>query len=137
MPPKQTLPDWAMPLMFGTLISVLAWIAVTLQSMSNTLAVAVTKVEDHDRRLSNLETLYMNKGGWRMGILPRTFKFKTKHNVMFRRLHRVLTVRLVKGDAFDSGSWYYEVFRLDGSMAIVPYEGTIAIVGRLVNFERT
>lgn len=64
MPPKQTLPEWAMPLMFGTLISILAWIAVTLQSMSNTLAVAVTKVEDHDRRLSNLETLYMSgKGG--------------------------------------------------------------------------
>lgn len=64
MPPKQTLPDWAMPLMFGTLISILAWIAVTLQSMSNTLAVAVTKVEDHDRRLSNLETLFMSgKGG--------------------------------------------------------------------------
>jgi hypothetical protein len=63
MPPKQAMPDWAMPLMFGTLISILAWIAVTLQSMSNTLAVAVTKVEDHDRRLSNLETLYMQHGG--------------------------------------------------------------------------
>ena len=63
MPHKQTLPDWAMPLMFGTLISILAWIAVTLQSMSNTLAVAVTKVEDHDRRLSNLETLYLNNRG--------------------------------------------------------------------------
>lgn len=63
MPPKQTLPEWAMPLMFGTLISILAWIAVTLQSMSNTLAVAVTKVEDHDRRLSNLEQLYMKSGG--------------------------------------------------------------------------
>jgi len=71
-----------------------------------------------------------------MMILPRTFKFKTPHNVFFRRLHRCLSVRLVKGDGFDSAGWHYEVHRVNGSMAIVPYAGTVAIVGKLVNFER-
>jgi hypothetical protein len=66
-----------------------------------------------------------------MLVFPRTFKFKTPHNLIFRRIHFVASVHLVTG---VDGLRYYEVVKLNGATAIVPYSGTVVLVGRKVNF---
>ena len=46
--------------MAAAALALLGWIGTTLYQMSSTLAVAVTRIEDHDRRLTNLETLFLD-----------------------------------------------------------------------------
>lgn len=50
--------DWLVPALLGACVGVLAWMAITLYDISGTLRVSVYRIEEHERRLSNLETLY-------------------------------------------------------------------------------
>ena len=68
-----------------------------------------------------------------MGVLPRTFKFKVPHAAFYRRIWRVKTVKLVVG---TDGIWCYEVTKMNGAQAVVPYTGTVALVGRKVEFTK-
>lgn len=68
-----------------------------------------------------------------MGVLPHTFKFKTNHNIFFRRVHRVAAVRLILG---QEGVYVYEVTRVDGSLVYVPYTGTVAFIGKKIHFTK-
>ncbi len=47
--------------MAAAALALLGWIGANIHQMSATLAVAVSKIEDHDRRLSNLETLFLGR----------------------------------------------------------------------------
>lgn len=41
--------------------AVISQMAASLEETSRSLAVAVSKIQDHDRRLENLETLYLRR----------------------------------------------------------------------------
>lgn len=51
---------WLIPALLMTLIGILGWMALTLQDMSRTLAVAAYQIQDHERRIENLETLFLH-----------------------------------------------------------------------------
>lgn len=55
----EKLTEWMIPGLLVVLVAVLSWMAVTLNDISRSLAVATTRIEDHDRRLANLEALYL------------------------------------------------------------------------------
>ncbi len=50
---------WLIPVMLAALLGVLGWMATNIAEISKTMSVAVTRVEDHERRLANLETLFL------------------------------------------------------------------------------
>ncbi len=64
-----------------------------------------------------------------MFTLPRTVKFKCPHQVMFRRLHGVLSADLV---TTECGLTFYELHKANGVVAVVPYTGTVIVFGRKV-----
>lgn len=51
----------------GMLLSVIAWqitrVVETLEDIDKSLAVAVQRIEEHERRLQNLETLFLKPSG--------------------------------------------------------------------------
>ena len=53
------MPDWLIPGLLSLLLAVLSWMASSVHDMSSTLAGAVNEIKDHDRRLENLETLFL------------------------------------------------------------------------------
>lgn len=55
------VPEWLLAALLSVLIGILGWIGSTLHEMSNSLAVAVTKIDDHERRLNSLEDEYLNR----------------------------------------------------------------------------
>lgn len=59
-----------------------------------------------------------------MLVFAKTFKFKTSHNLFFRRLHRVASV--VRDDA--RGVWC--VTKVNGVYLEVPQCDTIVMLGR-------
>ena len=56
----EKLNEWLVPGLLAVLVAVLSWMAVTLNDISRNLAVATVRIEDHDRRLANLEALYLH-----------------------------------------------------------------------------
>lgn len=48
------------PALLTILIGVLSWMAANIAEINRTLAVAVQRVDELDRRVSNLETLYLH-----------------------------------------------------------------------------
>ena len=62
---KNTPPSWQVvaTVLGGILLSVIAWevsrAVDSLREIERTLAVAVQRVEDHERRIGNLETLFL------------------------------------------------------------------------------
>lgn len=44
----------------GLIAGLLGWIATNIAGIRESLAIAVTKIEDHERRLENLETLFLH-----------------------------------------------------------------------------
>lgn len=70
-----------------------------------------------------------------MGVWPRMVKFKAPHNTFFRRLRKVKSIALVDNTENPCDSWY-EVVMLNGAKAVLPYEGTIVLVGREVEFHQ-
>lgn len=48
-----------MPTLLSAAIGVLGWMAVNIQEMSTGFAVLKTIVTDYERRISNLETLFL------------------------------------------------------------------------------
>lgn len=57
----QKLLDWIIPVLLGAVVYSLAEIRKELGILNASLAVAASRVEDHDRRLSNLETLFLKQ----------------------------------------------------------------------------
>ena len=56
MPQRQhDLFEWLIPALLAALIGVLGWMAINIQDMSRSLAIAVTKIDEHERRLLKLE----------------------------------------------------------------------------------
>jgi hypothetical protein len=53
------MPEWLIPSLLSILVAILSWMASNIHNMAGTLAVAVSEIKDHDRRLQNLETLYL------------------------------------------------------------------------------
>jgi hypothetical protein len=49
----------ALGFMAAAALALLGWIGTNIHQISTTLAVAVTKIEEHERRISNLETLFL------------------------------------------------------------------------------
>ena len=47
--------DWLIPAFLSAILAILGWMAVSLQDINRSLAVAVTKIDDHERRLQLLE----------------------------------------------------------------------------------
>lgn len=54
----QKLTEWLIPSLLGVLIAILGWMALTLTDISRSLAVAVTRIDELERRVANVETLY-------------------------------------------------------------------------------
>lgn len=46
---------WLVPALLSGILGVLGWMGHSISDMSKTLAVAVSKIEDHERRLQILE----------------------------------------------------------------------------------
>jgi hypothetical protein len=57
---RRPMPDWLIPGLLSCLLAVLSWLANSVHQMAGTLAVAVSEIKDHDRRLQNLETLFLD-----------------------------------------------------------------------------
>lgn len=51
--------DWIMPVLLSAAVAGIGGIYRELTQISTSLAVAITKIQDHDRRLENLETLFL------------------------------------------------------------------------------
>lgn len=49
------LNSWLMPTLLTAALAVLGWMALTLTSISESLAVVVYKVENHEKRIDTLE----------------------------------------------------------------------------------
>lgn len=47
--------DWLLPVLLTAVLGVLAWMGQNISDMSRYLAVAVSKIDDHERRLGNIE----------------------------------------------------------------------------------
>lgn len=47
--------DWLLPVLLTAVLGVLAWMGQNIADMSKSLAVAVSKIDDHERRLGDLE----------------------------------------------------------------------------------
>jgi hypothetical protein len=45
--------EWIVPWLLGAVLAVLFWIGQNIQDMSKTLAVAVTRVDGHEKRLDD------------------------------------------------------------------------------------
>lgn len=52
---QRTGEHWIIPALLSTLIAILAWMAMSIQDIGKSLAVAVTKIDEHERRITNLE----------------------------------------------------------------------------------
>lgn len=59
--PKPSLTETLTPYILTAILGLMGWIATNIAGIRESLAVAVTKVEDHDRRISNLETLFLHQ----------------------------------------------------------------------------
>lgn len=57
----QKLGEILVPLLLTLLCAILGWMASNISEINSSLAVAVVKIDEHDRRLSNLETLYLHQ----------------------------------------------------------------------------
>lgn len=53
--------EWTVPVLMAAATYSLQQINSEMSEISKSLAVAVQKIEDHDRRLENLETLYLKR----------------------------------------------------------------------------
>ena len=51
---------FVVPCLLSVLIGVLSWMGVTLHEIAGSLRVVVYRLDDHDRRIQNLETLFLN-----------------------------------------------------------------------------
>lgn len=47
--------DWLIPALLVAALGLLGWMGETLSQISRTLAVAVSKIDDHERRILNIE----------------------------------------------------------------------------------
>jgi len=64
---EERINDWIVPILLAAMLALLSWMALTLQSLSQTLAVSVFRLDsmvtverehhdDHERRIETLET---------------------------------------------------------------------------------
>jgi hypothetical protein len=51
----QAIVSWLIPALLSAILGVLAWMGSSIHDMSTTLAVAVSKIDDHERRIELLE----------------------------------------------------------------------------------
>jgi len=58
LPMRHKLPEWLIPMLLSVLIAILSWLANSVHDMAGTLAVAVSEIQSHDRRISRLEGFY-------------------------------------------------------------------------------
>lgn len=49
--------NWIMPALLSATLAVLGWMAVNINRISENLAVAVYKIDDHEKRIDVLEVL--------------------------------------------------------------------------------
>ena len=49
--------DWLMPALLSATLAVLGWMAININRISENLAVAVYKIDDHEKRLDYLELI--------------------------------------------------------------------------------
>lgn len=47
--------DWVIPTFLAALLTVLGWIAININEMSKSLAIAVLKIDDHEKRIVIME----------------------------------------------------------------------------------
>jgi hypothetical protein len=57
--PSSRMPEWLIPSLLSVLVAILSWMASNIHNMASTLAVAVSEIKEHDRRIENLETLFL------------------------------------------------------------------------------
>ncbi len=46
---------WLVPVLMSAMLGILAWMGTSVSDISKTLAVAVSKIDDHERRIQFLE----------------------------------------------------------------------------------
>ncbi len=56
----EKLSQWLIPFLLATLVAVLGWMGGNIASISNSLAVAVSRIESHEQRITNLEVLFLH-----------------------------------------------------------------------------
>lgn len=49
--------DWLVPCLLTATLGVLGWMGLNISEISKNLAVAVYKIDDHERRINRLENL--------------------------------------------------------------------------------
>lgn len=49
------------PILLSILVGVLSWMSVTLHQIAGSLQVVVYRLDEHDRRIQNLETLFLEQ----------------------------------------------------------------------------
>lgn len=59
---EKKLLDWLMPVLLSATLAVLGWMAVNINRISENLAVAVYKIDDHEKRIDVLELYCRNRG---------------------------------------------------------------------------
>lgn len=57
------LSDYLIPALLAAGVGSLAWLGLSVSDMAATLRVIVYRVDDHEARLDNIETLYLSKRG--------------------------------------------------------------------------
>ncbi len=53
----EALSNWVIPMLLATLVAVLGWMAINLNDIAKSLAVIVTRVDNHENRIRELEDL--------------------------------------------------------------------------------
>lgn len=51
----ETLTMWLIPALLSGILGTLAWMGSSISDMNKSLAVAVSKIDDHERRIQRLE----------------------------------------------------------------------------------
>lgn len=59
------LVDYLIPALLTVAVALLGWLAVSVAGLDGSMKVAVVRIDDHERRLDNLEVLYFRttRGG--------------------------------------------------------------------------
>ena len=53
----EKLSDWIIPALLATLCGILSWMGATLNDISANLAVATSRIEDHEKRLDRIDSV--------------------------------------------------------------------------------
>jgi hypothetical protein len=55
--------NWLLPALLSAGVGALGWLALSVSDLSGSVRELVVQMGDHERRLDNLETLFLRKAG--------------------------------------------------------------------------